>query len=826
MALTVNTNVSALNAQRQTEDSQLAMREAMERLASGKRINSARDDAAGLAISARMQSQIGGLNQAVRNANDAISLVQTAEGALQEYTEVLQRVRELAIQAANGAATNADRVNLHKEVAQLQDEMNRIANTTRFNGELLLNGSFIQKDFQIGTSNQEEISVEIGDLRPEKIGAYNQQTLDHVGFIPGKTTQQNIGNALNDIDNGVQSQVISVRVGDEAARTVSISKGDDARTIADKLNQSGAQINSKAFNTVDVYVEDPTSGGFSFKLSSSSSPDIVDEIDVGSSGDKTQILAAEVNARFADHNIRAEVKTDSSGTSYVEMTQTQGYDINIDGYSVNDPSTTLDFGGKGVLVLNGEEGKRALALGGKVEVDSPQSFLMSSQDSTSSVIPSTRPALQFSLDDADIDATSLAANWSQRKLTFSVNDGSGSAAVEKTIQLKEYSSGTPADTFSDFIDDLNTKLLSEFGKVGETDEPQVRAEFEPSTNRLSFYSMEGNTDSTASLSISEVAESKTIATSDVTISSYIDIAAHGFSTGDSVVYDAGGATETPISGLENGKTYYAVATSADRVQLASSLANATATPPKVISLGSEGSSAQNQTIGGKSFTRADVKVPSDAVIQIQSHEYKTGDEILYSAQGGEPIGGLSDNTRYFVSVVNADSIQLAETKDAAVAGTPLIAATSSGNAAQTFKTVTSSRHLEFSNVGLTSDSSTDVITDQGGDPTPEESVRYVSQIDIATRDSALMAMTVVDAALETINSDRAGLGAVANRLESTIQNLMTTSENTSASLSRIMDADFAQESTALARAQVLQQASVAMLAQANASTQTVLRLLE
>jgi Flagellin and related hook-associated proteins len=102
MALTVNTNVSALNAQRQTEDSQLAMREAMERLASGKRINSARDDAAGLAISARMQSQIGGLNQAVRNANDAISLVQTAEGALQEYTEVLQRVRELAIHAANG----------------------------------------------------------------------------------------------------------------------------------------------------------------------------------------------------------------------------------------------------------------------------------------------------------------------------------------------------------------------------------------------------------------------------------------------------------------------------------------------------------------------------------------------------------------------------------------------------------------------------------------------------------------------------------------------------------------------------------------------------
>mgnify|MGYP000326477230 CR=1 FL=1 len=825
MALTVNTNVSALNAQRQTEDSQLAMREAMERLASGKRINSARDDAAGLAISARMQSQIGGLNQAVRNANDAISLVQTAEGALQEYTEVLQRVRELAIQAANGAATNADRVNLHKEVSQLQDEMNRIANTTRFNGELLLNGSFIQKDFQIGTSNQEEISVEIGDLRPEKIGAYTQQTLDHVGFIPGKTTQNNIGNALNDIDNGVQSQVISVRVGDEAARTVSISKGDDARTIADKLNQSGAQINSKAFNTVAVYVEDPTSSGFSFNLSSSSSPDIVDKIEVGSSGDKTQILAAEVNARFADHNIRAEVKTDSNGTSYVEMTQTQGYDINIDGYSVNDSSTTLDFGGKGVLVLDGEEGKRALSLGGKVVIDAPQSFLLSSQDGTSSVIPSTRPALQFSLDDANIDATALAANWSQRKLTFSVNDGSGSAAVEKTIQLKEFSSGTPADTFSDFIDDLNTKLLTEFGTVGETDEPQVRAEFEPSTNRLSFYSMAGNTDSTASLSISEVAESNIVAPSVIRESnSTIEIATHGFSTGDDVVFAANGDS---VTGLTDGQTYFVVKIDDDTFRLSASAADATAVPPVLINFTrSTGTSATFDSVPSttaKTFSTTD----SEALINLSAHGYSNGDQVLYSSEGGELITGLTNNSRYFVAKINDDNFALAATQADALATPPvLIELTSTGNAAQTFKTVTSTRYLEFSSVGLTSDSSTDVITDQGGNPTPAESVRYVSQIDIATRDSALMAMTVVDAALETINSDRAGLGAVANRLESTIQNLMTTSENTSASLSRIMDADFAQESTALARAQVLQQASVAMLAQANASTQTVLRLLE
>ena len=171
MALTVNTNVSALNAQRATLQSQGEMASAMERLATGKRINSAVDDAAGLAIAARMESQVSGLNQAVRNANDAISLVSTAEGALQETTAILQRIRELSIQSAGGAPSNADRVNLNKEVIQLQEELARIANTTRFNGGLLLNGSFVATDFQIGQSNNEEITVNITDVRPERIGA-------------------------------------------------------------------------------------------------------------------------------------------------------------------------------------------------------------------------------------------------------------------------------------------------------------------------------------------------------------------------------------------------------------------------------------------------------------------------------------------------------------------------------------------------------------------------------------------------------------------------------------------------------------------------------
>ncbi|HID70784.1 MAG TPA: flagellin, partial [Desulfobacterales bacterium] len=138
MALTINTNVSSLNAQRNLSKSQGDLSKAMQRLSSGLRINSAKDDAAGLAISDRMTSQIRGLNQAARNANDGISLAQTAEGALQETTNIMQRMRELAVQSANDTNSASDRSSLQAEVNQLKQEMNRIAETTEFNGKKLL----------------------------------------------------------------------------------------------------------------------------------------------------------------------------------------------------------------------------------------------------------------------------------------------------------------------------------------------------------------------------------------------------------------------------------------------------------------------------------------------------------------------------------------------------------------------------------------------------------------------------------------------------------------------------------------------------------------
>src|SRR6187401_394158 len=161
MALVINTNVMSLNAQRNLSTSGNKLATALQRLSSGLRINSAKDDAAGLAISDRMTTQISGLNQAARNANDGISLAQTTEGALQEVTNNLQRIRELAVQSANATNSTSDRNALNQEVQQRIAEIDRIASQTSFNGRKVLDGSFGGATFQVGANVGETISLSL-----------------------------------------------------------------------------------------------------------------------------------------------------------------------------------------------------------------------------------------------------------------------------------------------------------------------------------------------------------------------------------------------------------------------------------------------------------------------------------------------------------------------------------------------------------------------------------------------------------------------------------------------------------------------------------------
>src|SRR5688572_32923324 len=178
MAQVINTNVLSINAQRNLSTSQSSLATSLQRLSSGLRINSAKDDAAGLAIANRFTTQIRGMNQAVRNANDGISLAQTAEGALGELTSNLQRIRELAVQAANSTNSSSDRAALDQEVQQRLAEVDRIAQTTSFNGTKVLDGSFGTAAFQVGANGGETIGISLGtSMRTMSIG----KTADYVG---------------------------------------------------------------------------------------------------------------------------------------------------------------------------------------------------------------------------------------------------------------------------------------------------------------------------------------------------------------------------------------------------------------------------------------------------------------------------------------------------------------------------------------------------------------------------------------------------------------------------------------------------------------------
>ncbi|OXX50448.1 flagellin [Vibrio sp. V17_P4S1T151] len=241
MAITVNTNVSALIAQRHLGSASEMLNQSLERLASGKRINRAKDDAAGLQISNRLESQMRGLDVAVRNANDGISIMQTAEGAMQETTSLLQRMRDLSLQSANGANSKADRQALQEEMSALNDELNRIAETTSFGGRKLLNGSFGQSSFQIGASSGEAVQVSLKNMRSDSLdmGGFNYVAAG-MADSQWRVTQDNRQLTMSYTDaKGKQHNIqIQAKVGDDIEELATYINGQTDKVSA-SVNDKG-----------------------------------------------------------------------------------------------------------------------------------------------------------------------------------------------------------------------------------------------------------------------------------------------------------------------------------------------------------------------------------------------------------------------------------------------------------------------------------------------------------------------------------------------------------------------------------------------------------
>ncbi|MCG6322364.1 flagellin [Vibrio alginolyticus] len=292
MAVNVNTNVSAMTAQRYLNNANSAQQTSMERLSSGLKINSAKDDAAGLQISNRLNVQSRGLDVAVRNANDGISIAQTAEGAMKETTNILQRMRELSLQSANGSNSKADRVAIQEEVTALNDELNRIAETTSFGGNKLLNGTHGAKSFQIGADNGEAVMLELKDMRSDNkmMGGVSYQA------EIGKGKDWNVAEGKNDLKINLTDSY-----GQEQEINISAKAGDDIEELATYINgqtdlvkasvdQDGKLQIFAGNNKVDGDVE--FSGGLSGDLGLGEGKKVtVDTIDVTSVGGAQESVA-------------------------------------------------------------------------------------------------------------------------------------------------------------------------------------------------------------------------------------------------------------------------------------------------------------------------------------------------------------------------------------------------------------------------------------------------------------------------------------------------------------------------------------------------------
>ncbi|MCU8465585.1 flagellin [Vibrio vulnificus] len=308
MAITVNTNVSALVAQRHLANATDMLNQSLERLSSGKRINSAKDDAAGLQISNRLQSQMRGLDIAVRNANDGISIMQTAEGAMNETTNILQRMRDLSLQSANGSNSHAERTALQEEMTALNDELNRIAETTSFGGRKLLNGSFGSAAFQIGAASGEAVQVQLKSMRSDGI--------DMGGFSYIANGRASSDWQVKEGENALSMSFIN-RFGETETIQINAKAGDDIEELATYINgqtdKVTASVNEEGQLQLFMAGEE-TSGTLSFSGDLASELglqlkgyDAVDNIDITSVGGAQQAVAVlDTAMKYVDSH-RAEL---------------------------------------------------------------------------------------------------------------------------------------------------------------------------------------------------------------------------------------------------------------------------------------------------------------------------------------------------------------------------------------------------------------------------------------------------------------------------------------------------------------------------------------
>ncbi|MEK7825854.1 MAG: flagellin [Nitrospirota bacterium] len=459
MSLQINTNIESLNAQRNISRSQGSLSTALQRLSSGLRINSAKDDAAGMAISSRMTSQIRGLNQAARNANDGISLAQTAEGAIGEIGNNLQRLRELAVQSANATNSTSDRASLDAESTQLINEITRVAGQTSFNGITLLNGTFTSQTFQVGANANQTISVtSIADARATALGS---NILLAAGTLMGTTKA-----AAADLTGG---NTIAV----EAGLTVNTVNGGttaafgyaalaDAKAIAAAINTNAASVGVTATASNSATLSSLSAAGtVSFTLGGTSTAAI--SAAVADPTDLTALMGA-INGAAGTTGVTATF-TSTSAKNSLTLTSSDGSDISILNYANTSAvvGDTLAFSGV-TLTEGGTDSSLKI---GSVSLDS------------------SKGAITLAGHNADVfnTATSTFSSVASISLTSAANAQLAIAVVDAALSQVNVSRGdlgSYQNRFSSAIANLQTtseNVSAARSRIQDADFAQETAEF-------------------------------------------------------------------------------------------------------------------------------------------------------------------------------------------------------------------------------------------------------------------------------------------------------------------------------------------------------------
>ena len=676
----INTNIASLNAQRNLNKSQNEQSVALQRLSSGLRINGAKDDAAGLAISNRLDAQVKGLNVANRNAGDGVSLAQTAEGALNSITTSLQRMRELALQSANGSNTALERASLQEEVAQLKTEIETISEKTNFNGQNLLDGTFQNTSFQTGANVGEKIDVSIARTAADTLGTSLSNGISTSTATSATATAMAAGDV---VINGVA--VGAANAADDGASTA----GTDRSAIA----------NAAAINKV----------------------------------------------------------SDLSGVVAVANENTIG--------GVNTASVTVTLG---VMTINGT----AISVSGSGVAANLGADLQGVADSINGFTGQTGVT-------ATVDENNLAGG-----VQLTAADGRNIVIAETTGTASGYglaAAGTYAGTLT-----LVSKDGSDIEIGSNTGLSSEALGLEVGTYSGSNSGVNGAAVSAAAL-----------VSGDITI--------NGVSVGASL------AADDTASTANKDQSAISKAAAINRVSDQTGV-TAKAQNTQVLSAAVNASAVASLTINGVAIS-----------------------DTAAAGTAGEKMANLVSNinqktaqTGVVAQVVDGDQFELiaADGRNVVVGGT----VTNSGLTAATTRgsiTLESGGAIEIgtANAGA----ATQVALRAGfkiGTYGGGETGTLVKDIDVSTKAGAEAAIAGIDNAINQVAREQAKLGAIQNRFESTIANNAVNSESLSAANSRIRDADFAVETAALSRSQVLQQAGISVLAQANARPQQVLSLLQ